>query len=65
MRRDARESAFDLPDGESEIFFTKGLDNDFARRELICPSGKSVVVDTAEMRSQAAFDAHRFAHRRS
>ena len=34
----ARAGRTDLPDGESEIFFAKGLDR-FLSRRLICPSG--------------------------
>ena len=37
----ARVGRTDLPDGESEIFFPKGLDT-FLSRRLICPSGAGV-----------------------
>ena len=37
----ARVGRTDLPDGESEIFFQKGLDT-FLSRRLICPSGAGV-----------------------
>ena len=39
--RTGRAGRTDLPDGESEIFFAKGLDR-FLSRRLICPSGAGV-----------------------
>src|SRR4051812_25080244 len=42
----ARAGSADLPDGGSEIFFSKGVDEIFTR-QLICPSGQRapLVVD--------------------
>jgi len=39
--QDGASGRFDLPDGESQIFFPRGLDRTNQRRALICPSGKS------------------------
>ena len=39
--RTGRAGRTDLPDGESEIFFERGLDR-FLSRRLICPSGAGV-----------------------
>jgi hypothetical protein len=44
--RDGRLNAFDLPDGEREIFLLAGLDRRKPENEMICPSGCHVVRPT-------------------
>src|ERR1700726_1543100 len=51
-RRDSASRKFDLPDGESEIFFAAGLDRKKSRAaQVICPSGKS-------LRTARSYDAY-------
>ena len=48
----ARAGSADLPDGESGIFFARGLDR-FLSRRLICPSGRFVAPDASTLSLRA------------